>query len=285
MDKIKKVIILDLDETLEHGIYQSRYDVGNQMTMVLRPNLDILLNKLHEVKKQGIDIILCTTARNIWVDKFLKLIPEFKNAFDKIYSRDNENEWRYYNKDIYSLENKAQNENINLENMKPITTFGYDSILFVDDNKIEELRLKMLFEMADGKLQKDVTFFTGFGFYGGVIQWDKMLMYKKMSKQDLEFYKILNEYLEVERNNPGCNMICSVIDKFIKKDLIYGLNIVDDEYSKEYDIFNNKLNSLKVELEKLSNKFEEKDFKYTTDELEKYICTDRKYPYEDTLHQ
>lgn len=82
MEKTKKVIILDLDETLEHGIYQSRYDVGNQMTMVLRPNLDILLKK---------------------------------------------------------------------------------------------------FEMLKGKLQKDVTFFTGFGFYGGVIEWDKMLMYKKIS--------------------------------------------------------------------------------------------------------
>ena len=53
MEKTKKVIILDLDETLEHGIYQSRYDVGNQMTMVLRPNLDILLKKLYEVKKTG----------------------------------------------------------------------------------------------------------------------------------------------------------------------------------------------------------------------------------------
>lgn len=37
------------------------------------------------------------------------------------------------------------------------------------------------FEMLKGKLQKDVTFFTGFGFYGGVIEWDKMLMYKKIS--------------------------------------------------------------------------------------------------------
>ena len=277
MKKTKKVIILDLDETLEHGIYQSRYDVGNQMTMVLRPNLDILLKKLYEVKKQDIDIILCTTARNNWIDRFFKLAPEFKNVFDKIYSRDNENEWRYYNKDIYPLENKAQNENINLETMKPITTFGYDSILFVDDNKIEELRLKMLFEMSKGKLQKDVTFFTGFGFYGGVIEWDKMLMYKKISNKDLKFSKKLNEYLEAERSNPGCNMICSVIDKFIKKDLIYGLNIVDDEYSKEYDVFNNKLNSLKLELEELSNKFEEKDFKYTTDELKKYICKYRKY--------
>ena len=87
MEKTKKVIILDLDETLEHGIYQSRYDVGNQMTMVLRPNLDILLKK---------------------------------------------------------------------------------------------------FEMLKGKLQKDVTFFTGFGFYGGVIEWDKMLMYKNISNILLE---------------------------------------------------------------------------------------------------
>lgn len=276
MEKTKKVIILDLDETLEHGIYQSRYDVGNQMTMVLRPNLDILLKKLYEVKKQDIDIILCTTARNDWIDRFFKLAPEFKNVFDKIYSRDNEGEWKYYNKDIYPLENKAQNENINLETMKPITTFGYDSILFVDDNKIEELRLKMLFEMSKGKLQKDVTFFTGFGFYGGVIEWDKMLMYKKISNKDLKFSKKLNEYLEAERSNPGCNMICSVIDKFIKKDLIYGLNIVDDEYSKEYDVFNNRLKALKLELEELSNKFEEKDFKYTTEELKKYICKDRK---------
>lgn len=276
MEKTKKVIILDLDETLEHGIYQSRYDVGNQMTMVLRPNLDILLKKLYEVKKQDIDIILCTTARNDWIDRFFKLAPEFKNVFDKIYSRDNEGEWKYYNKDIYPLENKAQNENINLETMKPITTFGYDSILFVDDNKIEELRLKMLFEMSKGKLQKDVTFFTGFGFYGGVIEWDKMLMYKKISNKDLKFSKKLNEYLEAERSNPGCNMICSVIDKFIKKDLIYGLNIVDDEYSKEYDVFNNRLKALKLELEELSNKFEEKEFKYTTEELKKYICKDRK---------
>lgn len=277
MEKTKKVIILDLDETLEHGIYQSRYDVGNQMTMVLRPNLDILLKKLYEVKKQNIDIILCTTARNDWIDRFFKLAPEFKNVFDKIYSRDNEGEWKYYNKYIYPLENKAQNENINLETMKPITTFGYDSILFVDDNKIEELRLKMLFEMSKGKLQKDVTFFTGFGFYGGVIEWDKMLMYKKISNKDLKFSKKLNEYLEAERSNPGCNMICSVIDKFIKKDLIYGLNIVNDEYSKEYDVFNNRLKALKLELEELSNKFEEKDFRYTTEELKKYICKDRKY--------
>ena len=43
--------------------------------------------------------------------------------------------------------------------MKPITTFGYDSILFVDDNKIEELRLKMIFKMTKGKLKKCNIFY------------------------------------------------------------------------------------------------------------------------------
>ena len=80
MEKGKKVIILDLDETLEHGIYQSRYDVGNQMTMILRPNLDMLLNKLYEVKKQDIDIILCTTARNIWIDRFFNCLIAGNNC-------------------------------------------------------------------------------------------------------------------------------------------------------------------------------------------------------------
>ena len=214
---MKKAIILDLDETLEHGISHSIYHECNQTTMVLRPNLDILLKKLYEVKEQDTDIILCTTARNIWVNRFFRLIPEFKNVFNKIFSRDNENEWYNYDRNTYPLEYKAQKENVNLDYMKPITTFGYDSILFVDNNKIEELRLKMLFEISNGKLEKDVTFFTGFGFYGGAILWNEMLFYKNISNQDIAFAKVLNEYIETEKSDPVCSMICSAIDKFIKK--------------------------------------------------------------------
>ena len=69
----KKAIILDMDETLEHGIMQSRYGIGKNLTMILRPNLDELIDKLKEVKKHGIDVILCTTARDSWVERFLYL--------------------------------------------------------------------------------------------------------------------------------------------------------------------------------------------------------------------
>ena len=83
MENHKKAIILDMDETLESGRYRNKYDKNTDIIMILRPNLNILINKLQEVKKQGIDIILFTTARNEWVERFFKLKPEFKLLFNK----------------------------------------------------------------------------------------------------------------------------------------------------------------------------------------------------------
>ena len=57
--------------------------------MVLRPHLDELLQKLKEAKKQGIDIILCTSATNQWVARFFRLKPEFFAIFNKLYTHDN----------------------------------------------------------------------------------------------------------------------------------------------------------------------------------------------------
>ena len=154
---MKKVSVLDLDETLEHGVIDDKAGTAN---MILRPNLDVLINKLKEVKKRKIDVILCTTARNEWVEKFLVQKPEFRKIFDKIYTRDNEGIWKKFSKEEYPLEYKAKNENINLEYSKPITTFGYDSILFFEDNKTEYARLDILFKLTEGKLKKDVTFYN-----------------------------------------------------------------------------------------------------------------------------
>lgn len=46
---MKSVIVLDLDETLEHGVID---DKTGKTNMILRPNLDVLINKLKEVKKK-----------------------------------------------------------------------------------------------------------------------------------------------------------------------------------------------------------------------------------------
>ena len=78
MNHFKKVIVLDLDETLIHG-----YDNNKVQLMILRPNIDKLMDKLQKLKEQNIDIILCTTSRNNWVNKFFELKPRFKTIFDK----------------------------------------------------------------------------------------------------------------------------------------------------------------------------------------------------------
>ena len=116
MSNFTKAIVLDLDETLVHGYCNDKIEI-----MLLRPNIDKLIEKLQQVKEQNIDIILCTTSRNSWVNKFLELKPIFKYIFDRIYTRDNEEEWRYFDKKIFPLEYGAKCQNINLEYLKPIT--------------------------------------------------------------------------------------------------------------------------------------------------------------------
>lgn len=265
-----------MDETLESGIK----GVDNELIMILRPNLDKLINKLQEAKKQGIDIILCTTAREPWVARFFELKPEFKTLFDKIFTRDNEEEWLNYSEEKYPLEYKARSKNINLEYMKPITTFGYDSVLFIDDNKIEEIRLKILFELTENKLEKDVIYFSGFRFNGGCIKYDKMLRYKKASNQNIDFARILNEYIEIEKDNPGCQFMCSVIDKFINKKFVAGLTLEDENYIEDYNKFNKKITLLKEAIEKISGKLEENFSDYTDTEFKEYLNADKHYPYE-----
>ena len=154
-------------------------------------------------------------------------------------------------------------------------------MLFIDDNKTESIRLKMLFEITKNKLEKDVTFLSGFGFYGGNINWLEMLEYKIVSKQIPELLPKLKEYLELERKNPGCNMMCSVIDKFINKEFIPGLTLADEEYLKEYDIFKNKVLLLQKEIETLGwNMLKSKFLDDINYEIERNLDTDKNYPYE-----
>lgn len=246
MREKKKAIILDMDKTLISGVN----GIDKESIMILRPNLDELIIKLKQVKEKGIDIILCTTAREPWINKFFTLKPEFKTLFDKIFTRDNEEEWMNYSEERYPLEYKARSKNINLEYLKPVTTFGYNSVLFIDDNKLEGVRLQILFGITENKLERDVTFFSCFGFNGGS-NYEKILGYKKIASKNPKVAEKLEEYLETEKNEPGCNMMCSVIDKFINKKFQAGLTLADEEYLENYKIFSDKILLLQEELDKL----------------------------------
>jgi len=113
MEDVKRAIVLDVDETLERGIID-----GDEPIMMLRPNLDALIEKLKEAKEQSIDVILCTTAKQPWVDRFLNLKPEFRTVFDRILTRDNQEEWKKYSKEDYPLEYDAVSKDAALINAK-----------------------------------------------------------------------------------------------------------------------------------------------------------------------
>ena len=125
--EVKKAIVLDMDNTLECGVRNNSPE--RNYTMFLRPGIDEVVEKLKQAKERKIDIILCTTGNNKWVERFLSLKPEFRELFTKIYSRDNQREWQ----EIISYEEFPIESTFWNPNGKPVTTWGYNSVLFIDD--------------------------------------------------------------------------------------------------------------------------------------------------------
>lgn len=273
MKNNKKAIVLDMDETLESGTY-----LDNEAIMTLRSHIDELIIKLKEAKKHGIDIILCTTARNQWVERFLALKPELRSVFDKLFTRDNENEWKNYSKELNPLEYEAkQQDEWSFQNIKPVTTFGYDSILFIDDNRREKDALQKLFEMFGEKLEKDVTYYSGMRFKISMYDIYGMLQYKNLAKNNPEFAELFKQYIELEREEPGCNIMCLVIDSYINKEFESGLKLVDEEYKEKYSVYHDKKSSLNHDLNDMARDCADE---IDEEELIEYFSTDKSYPYE-----
>lgn len=284
MEEIKRAIILDMDETLERGVF----DNSSNKIMMLRPNLDKLIEKLKEAKENGIDVVLCTTATQPWVERFLELKPEFREVFDRILTRDNEDEWKYFSEEEHPIEYEAKSKDINVGSGKPVTTFGYNSILFIDDNRTEGERLKRLFDIGQEKLSADVTFFTGYGFYPPEVS--EIFQFTEAAKRDDELARIVPEYLQTLRDENGCLIMCTAIDDFMKKEYNPGLIFVDDRYEEQYKEYKKSAHSLSEEIEDKMYDLEDKlkidffDLIRKDDEVkaefENFYKSDKKYPFE-----
>lgn len=261
--------------------------------MVLRPHLDELLEKLKEAKRQGIDIILCTSATNQWVARFFRLKPDFFTVFNKLYTHDNMQEWRNFSEKQNPIEYKIWQENSLIAQGKPITTFGYDSILFIDDNLLEGEILKQLYETAGSDLHTDVTFFSGFAYNGGSIPMSVMMGLKRLSTINYEIASKMKKYIQFEDSNPGCQLMCQVIDKFMRKEFVPGLTLEDDNYWENYnDGFLRVRDALQDELEGFAWKanvipgqgiFENQD--QLRKEALEYMATDKTIPYEGIIEK
>lgn len=266
MENIKRAIILDMDETLEYGVLKGKFLQGEtDAMMTLRPGLDRLIQKLKEARSQDIDIILCTTAHNSWVERFLTLKPEFKEIFDRIYTRDNKKDW-----------------NPKFCYQKPVETFGYDSILFIDDNMAEKYRLCDIYEDNQIESSIDITYFSGFKF-GEQIRLNELFNYIELTTQDNSLVSKLQELLDIVRNEPGCNMMCSVIDTFISKEFKHGLTIEDENYKQEYKLFTDSRDAMIDEFDDILWKKKDKITitEQQRNQIIEYMESDKRMPFEN----
>ena len=125
--------------------------------------------------------------------------------------------------------------------------FGYNKVLYIDDNKLEEARLKILYEITNNCLKTDITYFSGFRFYRKNNIWQEIINYNKKVVDN----KYIQDYLEIENTNPGCEMIIESIEYFMNKNFKIGLTLLDKIFSKEYSIYENKIHEIEKKIDSL----------------------------------
>ena len=227
MKDVKQAIILDLDETLEHGTMEFAEN-KTLYIMTLRPQIEKLAKRLKEIRKEDLaDVILCTDASREWVEVFLKKCPEMKGVFNKIYSKTNRKEWEEYDEEKYEIEYILDRKE---GKQKPVTTFGYDRFLFIDDNIAAGRRLK---EIANRRKEnmKDISYYSGGGFF---IDLKSHLHFKNAAKGDKEIANEYEKLLDISLEEPGVEYMIEVINTFLKKGFKEGFNNYDENYDKIY---------------------------------------------------
>ena len=219
----KKAIVFDLDETLRKLDFN--LDYNKIVNVRLRPKINALLAKLKEVREDGTDVIICTTASTESANKyFIDLLPEeYRDVFNKIYSKENPIPIRINSKEelVYGGRNK------------PVTALDeYNQILFFDDNYTEANYLKTMYENEIDKPNKQVDF-ASYPFNPSKAE--ILYLYKRLAVDNPEYASEINEYFSALLEEPGCEIMIDKIDEFQKSDFVPGLTIDrDNKELKKY---------------------------------------------------
>lgn len=238
---MRKVIVFDLDETLR-SIETSIND--KNLKVVLRPKLTDLLKKLEEVKKDGVDSVIYTSASKNSVERYFldKLPAEYRNVFKKIITREVLIEPKEKTRENYLY---RRNTNKMVTALTDDDNYDYDEILFFDDNRTEYQYLEELYdEKLDTKFpvpEKNVTF-VSLPFYPR--KEVEMYALKELAKENetrnnSELSTKIREYFNLMIQEPGCRIMTEIIDDFVSKENKKGL--VDINGTEEFDIYEEKL--------------------------------------------
>ena len=198
----KKAIVFDLDETLRYLDFN--LDYIKIVNVRLRPKINELLAKLKDVRKDGTDVIICTTASTESANKyFIDLLPEeYRDVFNKIYSKENP---------IPVRNNSKLDE--------------YNQILFFDDNYTEANYLKTIYKNEIDAPNKQVDF-ASYPF--NPPKAEILYSYKRFAEDNPEYASEINEYFSALLEEPGCEIMIDRIDEFQKSDFVPGLTIDRD---------------------------------------------------------
>ena len=188
----KKAIIFDLDDTLRK--LEIDYNHKKIINVQLRPNINILLAKLKEVKEEGIDVIICTTASTESAIKyFIDYLPEeYRDLFSTIFSKDKK----------IQVKSGSQEERVygyNTSN-KPVTALDdYDEILFFDDNNAESFYLKELYKDESISPDKQVIFAS---YQYNPPKQCQIYAYKKLAEEHTELAEKVNIFFTMLLGDP-----------------------------------------------------------------------------------
>ena len=220
----KKVIIFDLDETLRKLEFDRSYE--KVLKVSLRPNINALLKKIKEVKEEGIDIMIYTTASSESAQKyFIDCLPKkYRDIFCRVISSDNK----------LKLEEKSKEREVygNNTSNKPVTAIeGYNQILFFDDNSTELEYLKEMYKQESDSPNKQVIFAS---YSYAPIKPYNLYAFKRMSEENNEIAEKVNMLFTKLLEEPGCALMIEKIDEFQQTKFVKGLSLDTDNMKLKY---------------------------------------------------
>lgn len=226
----KKVIIVEFGKLLVDFI---------DGKMILRPNLDELMNKLSFAKKNGVEVILETKSnmkeskeigQEQLLERFFQLKPEFRTIFDvKDRSKAIDESEQYESKLYIGSETPFDKEKFFVEGNRHISSpdrsfyenleaRGYSFLGEGLEYSVNEEQLKAIMECAE------------------------------ISKKHPEILPMLRDFLEQARKDPGCDMMYSAIDSFIEGKYVSENHFKKGKYSEAYSEYKSKLSDLENEM-------------------------------------
>ena len=241
---MSKAIVFDLDETLR----SLDTSICDDVSVILRPKLTDLLNKLSKEKKKGVDSIIFTSASINNVNKYFidKLPKKYKDVFTRIITRES-----YLEPEQQTRENYLYRLGAN----KIVTALDYDEILFFDDNMAE---YQFLNELYDENLNcqypvpdKSVTL-VRLPFFPR--REAEMYALKETAKEiekngKNEFTLKIKKYFDFVSEEPGCKIMMDMIDDFVAKDNKKGFVYING--TEEFNEYNEKSRRFCKEIENM----------------------------------